>query len=131
MKHQSSQTPVYRLTERLMILSIPMISRLPKSVPYQVLGGKFISNINDCLDIITLAYGLDKTSPTYEISRKECHGNLHLRLTSLKTTVRVFKKVRFTNHKGDVVPVVSPRHEGEFVDLVNQISVQIDAWLGR
>lgn len=131
MKHQSSQTPVYRLTERLMILSIPMISRLPKSTPYQVLGGKFISNVNDCLDIISIAYGLDKNSATYITARKECHGNLHLRLTSLKTMVRVFKKVRFTNHKGDLIPVVSPRHEGEFVDLVNQISVQIDAWLGR
>lgn len=130
MKHSPSQTPIYRLVESLMVLSVPMVCRLPKSVPYQVLGGRFITTVNECLDIIAFAYNLDRESVTYESARKECYGNLHLRLLSLKTTMRVLKKVKFVNHKGDVAPVIAPRHEYEFVDIINQISVQADAWLG-
>ena len=131
MKHKSSQAPVYRLTERLLSWAFPVISRLPKSLPYQVLGGKFISNLSECLDIISIAYALDKSSPVYEARKKDCYGNLCVRLTSLKTAMRVFTRQRFTNPKGDLVPVVSPKQEGQFIDLINQVSVQVDAWLGR
>lgn len=130
MKHKSSQAPVYRLTERLLSWSMPMVARLPKSLPYQVLGGKFISNLHECLDIITIAYMLDKESPTYSARKKDCYGNLCVRLTSLKTSMRVFTRQRFTNPKGDLVPVVSPKQEGQFLDYINQIAIQIDAWLG-
>lgn len=109
---------------------MPVVARLPKSLPYQVLGGKFISNLHECLDIITIAYMLDKESPTYSARKKDCYGNLCVRLTSLKTSMRVFTRQRFTNPKGDLVPVVSPKQEGQFLDLINQVAIQIDAWLG-
>lgn len=130
MKHKPSQAPVYRLTERLLTWAMPVIGRLPKSVPFQVLGGKFITNLNDCLDIIAIAYSLDRESPTYLARRNDCYGNLCVRLTSLKTMMRVFTRQRFTTPKGDLVPVVSPKQEGQFLDLINQIAIQVDAWLG-
>lgn len=131
MKHKSSQAPVYRLTERLLSWMIPVVARLPKSTPFQVLGGKIISNLSDCLDIISIAYALDRNSPTYDARKKDCYGNLCVRLTSVKTLMRVFTRQRFTNPKGDLVPVVSPKQEGQFIDLINQVAVQVDAWLGK
>ena len=130
MKHKPSQTPVYRQMERLLTWAMPVVARLPKALPYQVLGGKFISNIHECLDIISIAYMLDKESPVYMARRKDCYGNLCLKLTSLKTAMRVFVRQRFVNPKGDLVPVVSPKQEVQFLDLINPIAVQIDAWLG-
>lgn len=131
MKHKPSQAPVYRLTERLLSWAMPVAARLPKSLPFQVLGGRFVSNINDCLDIIATAYTLDRNSPTYEARKKDCYGCLILRLTSLKTLMRVFVRQRYANPKGELVPVVSPKQEGAFIDLINQIGIQIEAWLGR
>ena len=113
-----------------MIFAIPMISRLPKAVPYQVMGGRFINSISDCLDLIALAYTTDRKSPDYDSVRRQYLSSLTLRIESLKTAVRIFKRVRHTNHKGDLVPVVAPRHEAEFIDLINQISIQLNAWLG-
>lgn len=114
-----------------MVKTIPAVNRLPKTVAYQVLGGKIITYLHEIMDIISIAYDLDRDSENYKVACKECCGNIRLRITSLKTMMRVFKKVRFTNHKGDVVPVVSPRYEGEFAEYLNRIMSQVEAWLGR
>lgn len=49
-----AQLPIYRAVERLMTWAIPVIERLPKSLPYQTLGGLLIRDIRECMDAVIL-----------------------------------------------------------------------------
>lgn len=136
MKHRKmkpAQLPIYRAVESLLLWLVPVIERLPKSVPYQTLGGLAIRDANECLDAIVVAHGLDKNSPNYQMARRECFGILVARMTSIKTKMRVFQqcRIRVKDAEGNprLAPVLSPKQEAKFLDLVNPIAIQAGAWL--
>lgn len=137
MKHRKmkpAQLPIYRAVESLLLWLIPVIERLPKSVSYQTLGGLAIRDANDCLDAIVVAHGLDKGNPNYLTARRECFGVLVARMTSIKTKMRIFQqcRIRVKDAEGNtkLAPILSPKQEAKFLDLVNPIAVQAGAWLG-
>ena len=127
-KRTASQTPVYRLSENLLEWATTMTARFPKALPYQVTGGRFISNICDILDLIAMAYNADREDIA---TRHNLYGNLCTRMLSVKTAVRIWTRQRYTTPKGDLVPVVSPKHEAKFLELVVKIEQQLYAWLGN
>lgn len=136
MKHRKmkpAQLPIYRAVESLLLWLVPVIERLPKSVPYQTLGGLAIRDANECLDAIVVAHGLDKNSPNYQMARRECFGILVARMTSIKTKMRIFQqcRIRVKDAEGNprLAPVLSPKQEAKFLDLVNPIAIQAGAWL--
>ena len=128
-----TQLPIYRAVENLLLWLVPIIERLPKSVPYQTLGGLAIRDANECLDAIVVAHGLDKNNPNYQMARRECFGILVARMTSIKTKMRIFQqcRIRVKDAEGNprLAPVLAPKQEAKFLDLVNPIAVQAGAWL--
>jgi hypothetical protein len=129
MRHHASQTPIYRLTERLLQWSVPAVERLPKSIPYQILGSRLVSNIAEILDFIVMAYELDSNLSSYQQSRRHCYANINARIIAIKTSVRVLTAVKYTDKKHGKVPLISPKQEANFLDLVNQLAGQAMAWL--
>lgn len=50
------QSSIYRETELLLEFSVRVTERLPKSLPWQVMGKRLVGNLMDCLDFICLAF---------------------------------------------------------------------------
>lgn len=110
-----AQLPIYRALERLMIWAIPFIERLPKSLPYQTLGGLFIRDIRECLDAVIL------TTQATDYTRIEALNILVGRMTAIKTAVRMLKATKR----------ITPKQEVQFLDLINPIAVQAGAWMAK
>lgn len=110
-----AQLPIYRAVERLMIWAIPVIERLPKSLPYQTLGGLFMRDVRECMDAVIL------TTQTTDYTRIEALNILIARMTSVKTTMRVLKASK----------KITAQQEVQFLDLINPIAMQAGAWLGK
>jgi hypothetical protein len=114
-----AQLPIYRVAERLLQWAIALTSRLPKSLPFQILGGDMIRDIKTTLDAIVMAIttqDLQKRLMAIEL--------LIVRMTSVKMTMRQLVQARTV--KG--APVVSVKREIEFLDLANTLSAQAGAW---
>ena len=94
-----AQTPIYRAIERLLQWAIPTTERLPKSLPYQKLGGEMIHDIKICLEAAIMA--VNATDPA---TRLQCIDIIIARMTMVKTTMRQFAQARI---KG--APVISYR----------------------
>ncbi|MCM1219919.1 MAG: hypothetical protein NC548_36060 [Lachnospiraceae bacterium] len=128
-----AQLPIYRAVENLFLWLIPVTERLPKSLPFQSMGATLIRELNDCLDVIVVAHGLDKNSPNYEMARRDCFGVLVSRMTSIKTKMRVLQqtKIKVKDAQGKIksAPIFSPKQVAKFLDLVNPIAIQAGAWL--
>ena len=110
------KTPIYRASERLLTWAMPIVNSLPKSLASQTLGGLVIRDLHDSLDAITL--GLCTAD---KVQKAQCIRLLSVHLTAVQTAMRTF-----TEHK-----YISLKQEAEFLDLVNQITVQADAWLAK
>lgn len=110
-----AQLPIYRAVERLMIWAIPVIERLPKSLPYQTLGGLFMRDVRECMDAVIL------TTQATGYTRIEALNILIARMTSVKTTMRVLKASK----------KITAQQEVQFLDLINPIAMQAGAWLGK
>ena len=95
---------------------MPIVNSLPKSLASQTLGGLVIRDLHDSLDAITI--GLCTTD---KVQKAQCIRLLSVHLTAIQTAMRTF-----TEHK-----YISLKQEAEFLDLVNQITVQADAWLAK
>ncbi len=108
-----AQLPIYRAVERLMIWAIPVVERLPKSLPYQTLGGLFIRDIRECMDAVIL------TTQASDYTRIEALNILVARMTSVKTTMRVLKASK----------KITAQQEVQFLDLINPIAMQAGAWM--
>lgn len=108
-----AQLPIYRAVERLMAWAIPVIERLPKSLPYQTLGGLLIRDIRECMDAVIL------TTQATDYTRIEALNILIARMTSVKTTMRVLKASK----------KITAQQEVQFLDLINPIAMQAGAWM--
>lgn len=113
-----AQAPIYRAIERLLQWAIPTTERLPKSLPYQTLGGKMIKDIMLCLEVTIMA--VNTPDPA---TRLQCIDIIISRMTMVKTTMRQFAQARI---KG--APVVSYKQEAAFLDLINPVATQAGAW---
>lgn len=116
-----AQTPIYRAIERLLQWAIPITERLPKSLPYQKLGGEMIHDIKLCLDATIMA--VNSADPK---TRLQCIEIIIARMTTIKTTMRQFAQARI---KG--APVISYKQEAAFLDLIQPIATQAGAWLNK
>ena len=96
-----------------MTWAIPVIERLPKSLPYQTLGGLLIRDIRECMDAVIL------TTQATDYTRIEALNILIVRMTSVKTTMRVLKASK----------KITAQHEVQFLDLINPIAMQAGAVL--
>lgn len=110
-----AQLPIYRAVECLLIWAIPMVERLPKSLPYQVLGGRIIANINDCLDAIIFA------TQSTDYTRIGQLNILIARMTTVKTAMRTLKATK----------KIAANQEVQFLDLINPIAMQAGAWRNK
>ena len=54
-QQSAAKLPIYRAVERLYDLSFDVCERMPKSLPYNVLGDEMLRSLHDCLTIINLA----------------------------------------------------------------------------
>ena len=108
-----SQASIYRTTERLLQYSIGIVERLPKSLPYRVLGERMVSDIMNALDYIVLAFQAEEGEP-----RLRCIDAFILHMTAVKTTYRVFVNAK----------VISPKQLNQFLALASNISTQAGAW---
>lgn len=110
------KTPIYRASERLLSWAFPIVNSLPKSLASQTLGGIMIRDLHDSLNAITIGLcAKDKEQ------KAQCIKLLLVHITAVKTAMRTF-----TEHRN-----VSMKQEAEFLDLVNQITVQAEAWLAK
>ena len=109
-----AQLPIYRAVERLMTWAIPFVERLPKSLPYQTIGGLLIRDIRECMDAVIL------TTQASGYTRIEPLQILIARMTAIKTAMRVLKATKR----------ITAKQEVQFLDLINPIAMQAGAWMG-
>ena len=76
-----NKASIYRDIERLLEWSIPVVERLPKSLPYRELGGKLVRDLSEALDFVVLAFQADGP-----LARLECINGMIMRMTSVKTS---------------------------------------------
>lgn len=110
-----AQLPIYRAVERLMIWVFPVVERLPKSLPYQTIGGLLIRDIRECMDAVIL------TTQSSGRDRLAGVNILIARMTSVKTAIRVLKAMKR----------ITPQQEVQFLDLINPISIQAGSWRAK
>lgn len=108
-----AQLPIYRAVERLMTWAIPFVERLPKSLPYQTIGGLLIRDIRECMDAVIL------TTQASGYTRIEPLQILIARMTAIKTAMRVLKATKR----------ITAKQEVQFLDLINPIATQAGAWM--
>jgi len=111
-----SQASIYRAVERLLHYSIGVAERLPKSLPYRVMGERMVSDILNGLDYIVLAFQAQEGEP-----RLQCIDALILHLTSVKTTYRAFVNMK----------VISPKQLNQFLRLITVVGTQAGAWRSK
>lgn len=113
---EPKKTPIYRASERLLSWAMPIVNSLPKSLASQTLGGLVIRDLHDSLDAITI--GLTTGDRAQKV---QCIKLLTVHITAVQTAMRTFTEHRY----------ISLKQEAEFLDLVNQITVQAEAWLTK
>lgn len=110
-----AQLPIYRAVERLMIWAVPFVERLPKSLPYQTLGGLLIRDIRECMDAVIL------TTQASGYTRINGINILIARMTAVKSTIRCLKAEK----------KITAQQEVQFLDLINPISIQAGSWKSK
>lgn len=113
---QPKNTPIYRASERLLSWAFPIVNSLPKSLACQTLGAQVIRDLHDSLNAITIALRADDKA-----QKAQCIKLLTVHLTAVQTAMRIFTENRS----------ISLKQEAEFLDLVNPITVQAEAWLSK
>ncbi len=115
-KGKPKQPPIYRALERLLSWAVPVVDSLPKSLACQTLGGLLIRDMRD-----SLTYVMTATEAEDVNAKIECIKLLAVNLTNIRTTMRVFTENRS----------ISLKKEAEFLDLVNAVTTQQNAWLQK
>lgn len=113
-----NQASIYREIERLMEWSIPVVERLPRSLPYKELGGLLIRDLKEALDFVVLAFQADGT-----FERVECINAVVMRMTAVKTTYRLLNRVRRD--------AISHGQYAQALDMLNTIADQAGKWLRK
>lgn len=113
-----NQASIYRDIERLLEWSIPVVERLPRSLPYKELGGKLVRDLAEALDFVVLAFQAQGT-----LERVECINGVIMRMTSVKTTYRLMNRVRRD--------AISHGQYAQALDMLNVIADQSGKWLKK
>ncbi len=113
-----NQASIYREIERLLEWSIPVVERLPRSLPYKELGGLLIRDPKEALDFVVLAFQADGT-----LERVECINAVVMRMTSVKTSYRLLNRVRRD--------AISHGQYAQALDMLNVIADQAGKWLRK
>lgn len=116
-----AQAPIYRAIERLLQWAIPIVERLPKSLPYHTLGDEMIRDIKLCLDATIMAMQASDAT-----TRLQCVNIIISRMTTVKTTMRIFAQAKVKD-----TPVISYKQEAAFLDMINPIGTQAGAWRNK
>lgn len=118
---KANQTPIYRAAERLLLWVIPLAERLPKSLPYQIIGSELVADIKRGIDDIICAMH----APDNAVKLR-CINSLLARMASVKMTMRILLQMKIK-----YVPIVSYKQEAAFLDLINPICTQAGAWKNK
>ena len=113
-----NQASIYREIERLLEWSIPVVERLPRSLPYKELGGLLIRDLKEALDFVVLAFQADGP-----LERVECINAVVMRMTSVKTSYRLLNRVRRD--------AISHGQYAQALDMLNVIADQAGKWLRK
>ncbi len=113
-----NQASIYRDIERLLEWSIPVVERLPRSLPYKELGGKLVRDLAEALDFVVLAFQSQGT-----LERVECINGVIMRMTAVKTTYRLLNRVRRD--------AISHGQYAQALDMLNVIADQAGKWLKK
>ena len=113
-----TQASIYREIERLLEWSIPVVERLPRSLPYKELGGLLIRDLKEALDFVVLAFQADGP-----LERVECINAVVMRMTSVKTSYRLLNRVRRD--------AISHGQYAQALDMLNVIADQAGKWLRK
>lgn len=108
-----AQVSIYRVTERLLLWAVPIVERLPKSLPYQVMGRKVIEDIEESLDLITLALQSDGGD-----GRLQLLDLLTVRMTSVRTHFRILSELK----------ALSLNQHAAYLEFATSIASQLGAW---
>lgn len=113
-----NQASIYREIERLLEWSIPVVERLPRSLPYKELGGKLVRDLSEALDFVVLAFQAEGLA-----ERVECINAVIMRMTSVKTTYRLLNRVRRD--------AISHGQYAQALDMLNVIADQSGKWIRK
>lgn len=113
-----NQASIYREIERLLEWSIPVVERLPRSLPYKELGGLLIRDLKEALDFVVLAFQAEGP-----LERVECINAVVMRMTSVKTSYRLMNRVRRD--------AISHGQYAQALDMLNVIADQAGKWLKK
>lgn len=103
----------------LLIWAIPVLDRLPKSLSFQELGKKAMTDLTDSLDLISFALKAKRGD-----NRLAYIDALIVRLTDLKTIIRT---LRFLSTQREPRVLTQDQYT-VFIDLLRGISSEIGRW---
>ena len=112
-KHSAQQTPIFHAIERLLDWSIPVVERLPKSLPFQRVGARVIDKTLESLDLASLAYD----SINDEV-RANYLGYLITDIRTVRASFDTLARLKCISQKQQVV----------YIELTSGILSQAAAW---
>ena len=110
------QSSIYRETELLLEFSVRVTERLPKSLPWQVMGKRLVGNLMDCLDFICLAFQAEEGRKRLDVI--DC---IIVRMTAVKMVYRQMVNLKH----------ISTRQYADFLGMLHSISTQVGAWRNK
>ena len=113
MKHSAQQTPIFHAIERLLDWCMPVVERLPKSLPYQRVGARIIDKTLESLDLASLAYDSINVE-----ARVNYLGYLITDIRTVRASLDVLVRLRCVSQKQQVA----------YIDLTSGILSQAAAW---
>lgn len=121
-QQSAAKLPIYRAIERIYDFSIDVGARLPKSLPYKVLGEGMLRDLRDSLALVNLAQQAEEG-----VGRLELIKALVVRMTSVKTDYRAL----YARSSKGPARVLSPKQYAAFLDMMNEVSFQVSRWWKR
>lgn len=115
---KANQASIYRDIERLLEWSIPVVERLPRSLPYKELGGLLIRDLKEALDFVVLTFQAEGP-----LERMQCINAVVMRMTSVKTSYRLMNRVRRN--------AILHGQYAQALDMLNTIADQAGKWIRK
>ena len=113
MKHSAQQTPIFHAIERLLDWCMPVVERLPKSLPYQRVGARIIDKTLESLDLASLSYDSINVE-----ARINYLGYLITDIRTVRASLDVLVRLRCVSQKQQVA----------YIELTSGILAQAAAW---
>lgn len=118
-QQSAAKLPIYRAVERLYDYSMDVCERLPKSLPYNVLGTEMLKSMRDSLIIINLAQQANEGGERLELIKA-----LVVKMTAVKTDYRtLYGRSSRSNNR-----VLTPEQYAKILDMITDISFQVSRW---